>query len=73
MVNRPRWEMAAGTNMQKILKMAYDMQQEGKKVQVRRYEDPMKGWIYAIEPYERDCNCPGLIKFRYKEVNNEEL
>ena len=68
-----KWEFASSPNMIDIFNKAKALGWLENKVQVRRYMDPDKGMLYIIEPYEENCTCPGLIKFRYKEVNNEEL
>lgn len=57
------WELFSGTSVAKALRTARDLGWKDKKVQVRveRIGDDMLK--YYVEPFEKDCSCPHMLKY----------
>lgn len=52
------WELKRTTSLVEAARTARDMGWKEKKVQVRR-----EGDTYYIEPFEKDCGCPNILKY----------
>jgi hypothetical protein len=59
---RPKWTFAEFNNEETAVIYARQKGWLENKVQLKRWEDSNGNEKFIIEPYEEDCNCPGLIK-----------
>ena len=64
---KSKWEFLETTNMVNALRTARDMGWKDNKVQVR-YVTIGEETTYFVEPYEKNCGCRGILK--YKEFFN---
>lgn len=59
---KPSWGLFQSFSLAETVHKAVELGWAEKKVQVRA--ECNKGeFIYTIEPFERDCNCPSLLKY----------
>lgn len=56
------WELFRSMSLVETLRKANELGWKDKKVQVRA-ETYVYGTEYAIEPWEKDCNCPSILKY----------
>jgi len=61
---KPSWELFSSSSLVKSLHEARRLGWEQKKVQVRVEILGTDMVNYIVEPFERDCNCPGILKYR---------
>jgi hypothetical protein len=60
---KPTWGLFSSTSLVAAVHKAKELGWKDKKVQVR-LEPPIDGiFSYVVEPYERDCNCPNMLKY----------
>ena len=59
---KPTWEFFTTQNYEEAIHWAKDHGWANKDVQVRIYTRGEEV-IYNIEPYERDCDCPSILKY----------
>lgn len=59
--HKVKWEIERSLDRDYIIRLAYELGWLESKVQVKSYTIGMRTY-YAIEPFEEDCHCPGLIK-----------
>lgn len=57
------WEILKTRSMVEALHTAKDMGWKDKKVQVR-YEEDEEGEVFYVEPFEKDCGCKGMLKYK---------
>jgi len=66
---RAKWEIFKTDNLIEVIKKAAELGWADKKVQVRGIQTGSVTWEYSIEPFEKDCNCPSILKYAdYKRV-----
>ena len=58
---RVKWEIERSLDKDYIIRLAYELGWLENKVQVKKYDVGIRTY-YAIEPFEEDCHCPGLVK-----------
>lgn len=56
------WEYYTTDNYQEAIKTAKDMGWKDKTIQLRVEVIDNKVY-YKVEPFERDCSCPNIIKY----------
>lgn len=70
---RAQWELFRSERLVEAVHKARDMGWSDKKVQVRVEENNATGkQTYIIEPFERDCGCPSMLKFADYFIPEEE-
>lgn len=57
------WEYLKTFSEAEAVRTAKDMGWEQKKVQVRATRANKDEWEYTVEPFERDCKCPNILKY----------
>lgn len=62
-LSRKPWALHASNSLAEIAHKARDMGWKEKKVQVRAEHVLEDSYTYFIEPFERDCNCPSILKY----------
>ena len=62
--SRPKktWALFSSTSLVQTLHKAKDMGWKDKKVQVR-LERSKDSYEYFIEPFEKDCSCPNMLRY----------
>lgn len=61
---RKKWALFSSDNLVETVHKAMDMGWAEKKVQVRAEEDNVTGkQTYSIEPFEKECSCPSILKY----------
>lgn len=58
-----KWELLTTESLVHALHYARDHGWKDKKVQVRRNRIDDYRYEYTVEPFERDCSCPNVLKF----------
>lgn len=58
-----KWEYLTTTSIVEALHYAVDNGWEEKRVQVRAIKLGDDFVEYTIEPFEKDCGCPGILKY----------
>lgn len=59
-----KWEYYTTDSVVKAVRMARDMGWETNKVQVKQYKIASDKFEYHVEPFEKDCGCAGLLKYK---------
>lgn len=62
--SRVSWEFLSSLNMVQALRTARDLGWKEKKVQVRVEQKADDVLEYIVEPYEKDCGCKGILRYR---------
>ncbi len=62
--NRRTWELFSSTSLVGTLHKARDLGWKEKKVQVRVEKLAQDMVSYIIEPFEKDCSCPNMLRYR---------
>ena len=57
------WELLKTTSEAEATRFARDHGWAQKKVQVRALRINTEEWEYYVEPFEKDCGCPNILKF----------
>lgn len=60
---RTNWELFSSTSLVHALHKARDLGWKDKKIQVRVEHVASDMLNYIIEPFERDCNCPSMLRY----------
>lgn len=60
---RSRWEFLTTTSQVEALHYAKENGWKENKVQVR-YTQTVEGYIFQVEPYEKNCGCKGILKYK---------
>lgn len=55
-----KWEIANSIDKEYIFELARSKGWLENKVQVKRYKGIKEDW-WILEPYEENCNCPGIV------------
>lgn len=63
-VERPRWEFERSYIKSEIIAKAIEMGWADNQVQVKQHQLGPDLWEYYIEPFEEDCYCPSLLKYK---------
>jgi hypothetical protein len=58
------WEYLTTFSLVEATHFARDMGWQKKKVQVRATRINESEWEYTVEPFEKDCSCPNILKFK---------
>ena len=58
-----KWELLTTTSIVKALHFARDNGWYEKKVQVRATRNEHDNYEYSVEPWEKDCTCPDILKY----------
>jgi hypothetical protein len=56
------WDMLRTSSMAEATRYARDHGWKQKKVQVRAERTGME-YEYVVEPFEKDCSCPNILKY----------
>jgi hypothetical protein len=57
------WELFSSTSLVQTLHKARSMGWKSKEIQVRAEKIGGERFNYIIEPFERDCECPNILKY----------
>jgi hypothetical protein len=60
---KPTWELFSSTSLVQALHKARDMGWKNKEIQVRAEKLGTDRMNYIIEPFERDCECPNILRY----------
>lgn len=60
---KPKWELLVTTSIVEALHFARDNGWQDKKVQVRFRQTDNSTYEYSVEPWEKDCTCPDILRF----------
>ena len=60
---KAKWELFSSTSLVEAVHKARDLGWADKKVQVRADEDNYGNRTYIVEPFEKDCGCPSMLKY----------
>ena len=60
---KPKFELLITPSLVEAVHFARDNGWEDKKVQVKAYRINAEEFDYAVEPWEKDCKCPNLLKY----------
>ena len=58
------WEFYTGDSLVTAVRTARDMGWKDNKVQVRFEKNEDNIPIYYVEPYEKNCGCRGILKYK---------
>jgi hypothetical protein len=61
---RPQWELLITTSLVEAVRYARDHGWKDKQVQVKRYGQNYTNFEYHVEPFEKDCSCPQLLRYK---------
>lgn len=62
--SRAKWDLYSGTSIVKAVRTAKEMGWGENKVQVRYETLDDETEMYYVEPYEKDCGCRGILKYK---------
>lgn len=57
------WELYQTYSLPEVVHKAVEMGWAEKKVQVRAEHINGEEYLYTIEPFERDCSCPSILRY----------
>jgi hypothetical protein len=57
------WELLTTTSLAEATHFAKENGWKKKKVQVRITQINAEEYEYSVEPFERDCTCPNILKY----------
>lgn len=60
---KPTWGLYSGTSLPDVLHRAKDMGWFEGKVQVRAEQTASDMVTYIIEPHEKNCHCPSILRY----------
>lgn len=61
-MTRPTFELLKTTSLVRALRFAKEHGWKEKKIQVRSEQDGGRETFY-VEPFEKDCSCPNILKY----------
>ncbi len=61
--SRTKWALFSSSSMVEALRKARDLGWKEKEVQVRVERQGSDMVEYIVEPYEKDCGCPRILKY----------
>lgn len=62
-VHAAKWELLTTTSLAEATHFARDNGWAEKKVQVRALRIGADEFEYNVEPFEKDCKCPNILKY----------
>jgi hypothetical protein len=61
--SKASWELLKTSSLVEAVRFAREKGWETKEVQVKAVRINDREYEYYVEPFERDCSCPGILKY----------